>query len=365
MNRRRFLQVTGATLALQAAKPTFAAKQEDDGLQWFDVRDLGVEGQGFTDTAAPFERLPARAQNVVRPEVWWLSRQTAGMNTRFLTDAPKIHVRYTLLSDTLALPHMPATGVSGLDLYTDTDEGWRWLATHQPKAQSASAELVSGLADGRGRYQLNFPLYNGVKSLEIGIPAGTSLEPVPPRTEGAILFYGTSITQGACASRPGMSFVSLLGRRLDRPMLNFGFSGNGRTELEVGQFLAELSPALFVLDCVANTSAEQIAERTVPFVRLLREKHPTMPILLLEDRTWANAALVPHLAATHTAKRSALRTAFESLRDAGDEHVHYREGDDLLGHDGEATVDGSHPNDLGMMRYADALEPTLRGLIEE
>jgi lysophospholipase L1-like esterase len=188
-------------------------------------------------------------------------------------------------------------------------------------------------------------------------------QPIPPRKEKSILFYGTSITQGGCASRPGMAFVNILGRRLDRRVLNFGFSGNGRMELEVGRLLSELDPAIFVIDCVANTSAEQIAQRTAPLVKLLRAAHSKTPILLLDERTWETAPMMPKVAKLHVEKSDALKKQYDALIADGVENVRFRKADDVLGSDGEATVDGSHPTDLGMMRYADALEPDLRKLL--
>jgi lysophospholipase L1-like esterase len=203
-----------------------------------------------------------------------------------------------------------------------------------------------------------------VKSLEVGVPKGAAFTPTPPRKDKPILFYGTSITHGACASRPGMSFVNILGRRLDRPMLNFGFSGNGRMEIEVGRFLAELDPAIYVIDCVANTAPEQITERTGPLVKLFRKARPSTPILLLDQRAHANSPLIPFNAALYTDRRDALRREYDKLTAEGVKDLHYRAGGaELIGVDGEGTTDGSHPNDLGMMRYADALEPTLRKLL--
>jgi lysophospholipase L1-like esterase len=375
VNRRQFLRdvslLTAATLCsfdrttvaqTASTKPTTAPAED---LVWHDVRDWGVEGRGFNDTESYFDRLPARAKGVVRDDVWNLSHHTAGMSVRFTADAPAIHVRYVVTNRELAMTHMPATGVSGLDLYVKRDDGWRWLATHHPREQSMTAELTHDVPPGANAYAINLPLYNGVKSFEIGIPksAATTFVPVARRAK-PLLFYGTSITQGGCASRPGMAFVSILGRRLDRPVLNFGFSGNGRTEIEVARFLAELDPAVFVIDCVANTTAEDIAARTGPLVKLLRHAHERTPILLVEDRTWANAAHVPRLQEYHREKRAALRRVYESIADDVG-RLYYHPGDDLLGHDGEATVDGSHPSDLGMMRYADALEPQLRKLIAE
>jgi lysophospholipase L1-like esterase len=378
VNRRRFL-VTAAAATTAAAVSAGAAMGESRrpsttatsqpstvpaDVVWHNVRDWGVEGRAFDDTESFFDRLPARAKAVVRDAVWNLARNTSGMSVRFETDATAIYLRLVLTSPRLAMAHMPASGVSGLDLYGRLETGgWRWLQSHRPSEPAFEGELQRDIAPGRRLYQLYLPLYNGVKSLAIGVSKSAAFAPVAPRDDKPILFYGTSITQGASASRPGMSFVNILGRRLDRPMLNFGFSGNGRMEIEVGKFLAELDPAIFVIDCVANTDAGQIIDRCPPLVKHLRAAHPQTPILLLDERTWDNAPLMPYLAERHRAKAAALRQAYELLRADGVEHLHFRKGDDVLGHDGEATTDGSHPNDLGMMRYADAIEPDLRRLL--
>ncbi len=355
---------TSAPTTAPTTSPASSPSVPDD-VVWNDVRDWGLEGRGFNDTASYFDRLPARARDVVRSEVWALSHDTSGMSARFEADTTDVYVRYELRKALLAMPHMPATGVSGVDLYTCGPSGWRWLAVTRPVARHITSPLGFNLAAGRRAYHLNLPLYNGVKSLEIGLPRGVTLKPLRPRNEKPVLFYGTSITQGGCASRPGMSFVNILGRRLDRPVLNFGFSGNGKTELEVARFLAEIDPAVFVIDTIANTSVEQVDARMVPLVKLLRGRHARTPILLIEQRMWDNGMLIPNLAQAHREKNDALRRAFDALRDAGVEQLHYREGSDLMGSDGDATVDGSHPSDLGMMRYADALEPALRKLLAE
>ncbi len=262
MNRREFI-AAGAALAvaassaslLQAQSKPAAKPQLPDDLVWHDVQDWGIEGKAFTDTEGYFDRLPARAKSQVPTAVWGHSKSSAGMAVRFEADTDAIYIRYELTKPALAMSHMPATGVSGVDLYANVDKSWRWLATCQPSEQSVAAELVKGLIPGKRAYQINLPLYNGVKSMQIGLPKGAVFQPIEPRKTKPILFYGTSITQGGCASRPGMAFVSILGRRLDTPMLNFGFSGSGRMEVEVGQFFAELDPAIYVIDCLANMAA--------------------------------------------------------------------------------------------------------------
>ena len=209
---------------------------------------------------------------------------------------------------------------------------------------------------------LYLPLYNGVESLEIGLPPQAAMKPLAPRGSRPIVFYGTSITHGGCASRPGMAYPAILGRRLDRPTLNLGFSGNGTMNLEVAALLAELDAAVYVIDSLPNMNASAVAKRTEPLVRRLRSARPNTPIVLVEDRAFANAPLLPAQRRHHAASRAALKGAFQRLQAAGLEGLVYLEGEHLLGEDGEATVDSSHPTDLGMIRMADALEPVLRPL---
>ena len=351
-----------------AADSKVSPKVEGD-IAWRDVCDWGVEGKGFSDTARYFDRLPAKAEKTVRLAVWSLSRHSAGMLVRFETNATSIHARYSLLSGGLAMPHMPATGVSGLDLYARDDQGRdRWLAVARPSAQQMKLQLVSGvdpLPDSKPRlYTLYLPLYNGVESLEIGVDTKAEFRPIPPRTDKPIVFYGTSIMHGACASRPGISMTGILGRRLDRPVINLGFSGNGRMEAEVGELLAELDASVYVIDCLPNMAADAVAERAEPLVRQLRKARPDTPILLVEDRTYTYAPFRKSARDRHATSRAALRKAYENLIAADVQHLYYLEGDDLLGDDGEAATDGSHPNDLGMVRYADAYEPVLRKILD-
>ena len=343
----------------EAVKPSV-----EDGLAWYDVRQWGVEGRGWPETERYFDRLPAKAKGKVRDAVWGLSRHSAGMAVRFETDATEIWARYELLSPSLAMPHMPATGVSGLDLYAQDAKGrWRWLEVVRPSAVKMKVKLASGIEPGRRAYLIYLPLYNGVQSFEIGVAAKAAFRPVAPRTAGALVFYGTSITHGGCACRPGMAYPAILGRRLDRPTINLGFSGNGRMEAEVGALLAELDPAGYVIDCLPNMDAPAVAARTEPLVRQLRKARAKTPIVLVEDRTFTNAPLLPGKRQHHAASRAALRAAYDRLNAAGVPALFYVEGEHLLGDDGEAAVDGSHPTDLGMLRMADALEPALRRVL--
>lgn len=357
--RRAFLTSSIAGFsALTLNSRLYAASQE---LQWFDVRDWGLEGRGFTDTESFYDRFPARAKGIVPDAVWGLSRHSAGMMVRFRTDATQIHADYAVTSSRLAMPHMPATGVSGLDLYgQDIDDHWKWIAVTRPESQEMNVPLVSGLTAGQRDYAVYLPLYNGTQHLKIGVPEGTRFEPIPPRTEKPIVFYGTSITHGACASRPGMPHPAILGRRLNRPVINLGFSGSGRMESTVGQFLAELDPAVYVIDCLPNMAAAQITERTVPLVRQLRAAHPKVPIVLVEDRSYSNSWILENQKQRNETSRAAFKEQYHQLLDAGVDLLHYIDGESLLGADRDDTTDGSHPSDLGFFRHADAFEPVLQ-----
>ena len=359
LSRRSFLAATAI-----CAWPTPLVWRRDPS--WVDVADWPIEGRAFADRKAPYDRLPARAEGVVRKEVWELSRDSAGMVVRLQTTSPSLQVRYRLTNDRLAMAHMPATGVSGVDLYGHDGSRWRWLQVSRPTTQDVTAELFTGaIATAARSFLLYLPLYNGIEKLELGVAEGHDVTPLPrrPAERKPIVAYGTSILHGACASRPGMAWSAIVGRELDREVVNLGFSGNGRLEPEVGLFLAELDPAVFVIDCLPNVTPEQVAERTAPLVRQLRARQPTTPILLVEDRTFGNAWFHGKRLDLHQQRRQALRDALAALQKEGVPGLHLLGGAELLGGDDEGTTDGSHPNDLGMYRQAQCVIGALRPIL--
>ena len=368
-SRRKFnSQVIGGVIAF-AVSPNLLAQdilRSKKEVEWYSAEDIGVEGKGWANTKRYFDRLPSIAEGVVRDPVWELSRHSAGMCVRFISDSPNIYIRYKLLSENLSMSHMPATGVSGVDLYGEDSQGIdRWVSVVRPEEQNIDTSLAKGLAAGSRTYTIYLPLYNGVEYLDIGIENGSIFKPLQPRDEKPILFYGTSIMQGACASRPGLAIPAILGRRLRRPTINLGFSGNGWMEAEVASLLAELNPCVFVIDCLPNMNEESVSERTIPLVKKLREVHTKTPILLVEDRSFTNTPFFPSFETYHNKSRAALKRSFSKLTESGVENIYYLDGDNLLGNDGEGATDGSHPNDLGMVRYADAYEPVLRSILEK
>lgn len=369
MTHRAFAPSLLLTACLFASALPGRAAGTETPLHWTDIRELGVEGQGWPDTKEPFDRLPARAEGKVRDAVWHLSRNSAGLHVRFTTDATSIHARWAVTSSTLAMPHMAATAVSGLDLYVKTSQGaWHWLAVGKPSQQTNDTALISNLPPGPREYLLYLPLYNGARSVEIGTPAGTSVSKAGlwgPGPRKPMLFYGTSILHGACASRPGMVHSAILGRRFHFPHINLGFSGNGRMEPEMAELLAELDPSVYVLDCLPNMKADEVTERVAPFVQRLRTAHPRTPIVLVEDRNYEDAFLIPGKQERNQTNHRALREAYAKLRSQGVKGLYYIPARDLLGHDGDGTVDSSHPNDLGFARQADVMAKVLGPLLRQ
>lgn len=337
-------------------------KAAADNLEWHDVTKWGVEGRILPeqDRKRWFDRLPGNAEGKVTPAVWGLSRDSAGMMVRFKTNATAISVHYKLSKDRLAQPHMPATGVSGVDLYArDADGKWKWVMVTKPATQEVRAEIIKDLAPGEREYAAYLPLYNGVDLLEIGVAKGSKFEGLTPR-EKPLVFYGTSITHGACASRPGMVHTGILGRRLDMPVVNLGFSGNGRMDAAVGEYLVQIDAAMYVIDCLPNMNAAAVTEKCIPLVKQLRAAKPGTPIVLVEDRRFTNDWIWPAKKQFHTENHAALKAAYDTLVKEGVQGLHYIPGDHLYGDDTEGATDASHASDLGFMRQADIFEPVLR-----
>jgi len=327
-----------------------------DSTVWYDGQLLSLGGKGWEDTESHYDRLPARAKKLVRPPVWGLSHDTAGMCLYFVTNAKSATIRWTLRDGGLDMPHMPATGVSGIDLYSWGGDG-RWVFRKNGRPTAVSNEASFAVTPG-AECMIYLPLYNGVKTIEVGVHKDSTLS-TPSRSfhrrDKLVLFYGTSITQGGCASRPGMACTAIVQRQLDVPVINLGFSGNGRMEPEMADLLAELDPAVYVLDCIWNMSPEMVSERVEPFVRKLRQARPETPILLAEDSSVSDT--------TPTRKGAILRTIYKKLTSEGIADLHFLSNEDMLGGDGDGTVDGVHPNDLGMMRQAVVFSRSLGAIL--
>jgi len=215
---------------------------------------------------------------------------------------------------------------------------------------------------------VNFPLYKGVEEVSAGLDEGAEILPPPPYDSNLrVVAYGTSITQGGCACRPGMAYTNILSRRFNMEFINLGFSGNGRGEPEVAATIAEIErPGCFILDYEANSGSTEELKRTFPeFIRILRDAHPKVPILALSRTNFSSDLFDPAGLQSRIERRDFQRSVIDGLRKKGDKFVYFKDGSELLGKDfDECTVDGAHPTDLGFMRMADALTPVLRGILK-
>lgn len=331
-----------------------------------------VSGQFWSDEVqSTYHRLPQRAENKVRKKVWNLSKQSAGLSIRFQSNAKRIHIRYSLKSG-ISMPHMPATGVSGLDLYCKSKDGeWqRCWGTYSINTNSKYTFIIEENSDhyttyGK-EYQVFLPLYNEVDYLEIGVEAKSTFKPLPLRNEKPIVAYGTSICQGACATRPGMAWTNILERKLERPVINLGFSGNGRLEPELIDLMAEIEAKVYILDCLPNLnpSKDDTYQLAINAVKQLKTKHPHTPVILTAHLGYANASNNKDRNTGYQKLNAALNKAFIKLQSEGYTKVFLLQNEDLaISYD--AFVDGIHPNDIGMVQYANAYEKLIRRVIHE
>jgi hypothetical protein len=348
-----YFTVLGVSIAVSAGQ------EHLQGMKWLDAKSLPIEGKGWADTKGYYDRLPRQAEGVVRQPIWDLSHDSAGLLIHFTSDTPELQVRWTLTSPQLALNNMATSGVSGLDLYVRLESGWHWLAAVRPGAtrDGNAGVFFENVPAKQREFLLYLPLYNGIESLQLGIPGTCELKPVA-RSGRPLVFYGTSIVQGGSAMRPGMAYPAILGRRLDRSIINVGFAGNGRAEPEVAALLAEIDPAAYVLDCLPNLGPNEV-KRLEPFVATLREKHPMTPIILVASLEYPDGDIIPARKMGYEEANENLHSIYLRLRHT-DDNLYYVPGRDLIGVDGEGTVDGVHPTDLGLMRMVDKIEPVLR-----
>jgi lysophospholipase L1-like esterase len=335
-------------------------------MEWINAIDPRFTVSGLpwhAENGGTFARLPLRADGEVRSEIRGLGRKLSGGRIRFRSDTAELHVRVAHSADP-GMWNMHRVGNSGLDLYVD---GRIWGTTYwQNPEPSYEFTFFSGQPRVEREFTLYLPLYNDLTRLEIGLSDGSSvLPPTPFALAKPGVFYGSSITQGGCASRPGNTYPAILSRRLNLDIVNLGFSGNGLGEPEVANLLAEIDAACYVLDFHINVeSAEQLRQVYLPFYETLRRRHPEVPILMLSQIFTTRE----HHEAIWLRKRleqtAVIREAFTEALRRGDRHVHFCDGTWLIGPEADgAYVDGVHPNDRGFFMMADGLEPVLRDLL--
>ena len=360
--KKRILSLL-ALAALFCLAPTLVRAQALAPFRWIDPLEVGpvVHGVGWDELRSGYVRLPEKAHGVVREEVWGLSRNSAGLSLVFESDAPEMIVLYGV-RDGLSMFHMPSTGRSGLDLYAkDSDGRLRWVAPDFPAkmGNDTTRYIYSGITyypEGCRTYEyhLYLPPYNTIDWLKIGLPSDALLRFIPETRKHPVVIYGTSITQGACASRPGNGWTDIVERELGLPVVNLGFSGNGRLEPEVLELLAEIDASLYILDTTPNlTHATDIESRIMEAVRILRVRSDC-PILLVEHS--GNVGEIASQAKAQFRKANVqVRSAYEALQKRGIHEIYYMTHEEL-GLPMDGMVEGVHPNDLGMRALASGFE---------
>ena len=312
-----------------------------------------------------YRRLPLALLPRCSEGVQNLSRHLAGGILRFATDSPGLGLVWQLTGEG-NMPHFTACGQSGMELFEEWDGGFRQLRNFMPRMNNGCGcclqqSSYTDLPGGMRQYALYLPLYNGLEALHIALAPGSRLEGGHvPRIQKPILFYGSSITQGGCATKCGSCYTHLVCRRLDAAHINLGFAGNAKGEPELAEHIAALSLSAFVMDYDHNAPDAEFLQKThEPFFRIVRSAQPLLPILLISKPDYDKN---PPMAQK---RREVIRRTYENALAAGDRRVWMLDGETLFGPADRdlCTVDGCHPNDLGFLRMADAIEPVLRRML--
>jgi len=346
--------------------PTWFLVAQETAPHWIPLAETKVEIAGlpwFRENQGEFWRLPTRSKEAFPKAVWNLAMDPAGGRIRFRTNSAILALR-------LEWPHTPDMrnmhffGQSGVDLYV----GETYWGTATPDKDAVSGKVYEHVffrdqPRATREITMYLSLYSPVKVLAIGLDAEASVQPAGAfATARPVVFYGTSITQGGCASRPGMSYQAILGRRLNIDHVNLGFSGNGKGEASLARAVAEIDAATYVLDFAQNNgNVESLAQVYDPFIGILRERHPDTPIVAITPIYAANEATGNR---RNEQMRALIRKVVSQRIAAGDTHLQLVEGPDLLGPARvDGLVDGTHPNDLGFQWMADGLGERLRKLL--
>lgn len=336
---------------------------KETDIVFYDSRKTPFQIYGLVDpSVVPFRRLPKELADNVNYQVSILSTNTAGARVRFRTDSEYVAIKAVMPTIT-HFPHMPFTGSSGFDLYLYKNGMQTYFKTFVPPINMTDgyeSVLHFGNRDEKD-IVINFPLYNDLSDLYIGLQADAAVtEGSKYRFKKPILYYGSSITQGGCASRPGNCYQSIISRRLDADFLNFGYSSGGCGEENMITYLAKLDIGVFVMDYDYNSySQEHLAESHPRALQIIRKFKPDLPVILVTkpDILLENEDDIK--------RRDIIFSTYSHAIANGDRNVYYIDGYSLFGGEGHdsCTVDGAHPNDLGFWRMADVIGNTIAQIL--
>ncbi len=326
-------------------------------INYFGKDFFRLEGTLIPDSLKEnrYDRLPISYKEIVREPVWDLSKSSAGMSIRFLSNSKSINVKWTILNN-LKMNHMAETGIKGVDLYFKNKDNWQYLNTGRPDGIKNESTLINNMSEEMREFKIFLPLYDGVVNIEVGIDSNSVIKKPLKNRNKPIIFYGTSITQGGCASRPGMAHTNIISRKLDLDCINFGFSGNGRMEQPIAKLMSESKPLFYVIECMPNMeNQENVTNKTIPLVNTIRENNPEAPIVFVENFIPTSPILDEKRENEIRGMNLALKTEYQKMISEGYNNIFYIESKNAIGNDNEGTVDGVHFTDLGFLRYADFL----------
>lgn len=333
-----------------------------EDVQWWDALDserFSLHGLIIED--GKLMRMPSEVAKNVSSGVERLNPHTSGGRLCFVTDSPYVALHCKINGHIMA--NMSWSGSGSFDLYADG----RFAGLFRSNPKGDQTELLYNVtlrahqfAAGEHQMVLNFPLYSGVEQLFIGLKEGCSLRAAHPYKDTLpILYYGSSITQGAAASRPGMLYQNYICRDTDVDFINLGFSGTAKGEKAIVDHLASIDCSIFVCDWDHNLNRpELLSAAHYPLYRAFRDTHPDTPVIFISRPDFD----------THSVSADNRQVIIDTYRRAmneGDKNVYFLDGETIFGEDhrGECTVDYCHPNDLGFYRFYQSLIPIIKNLL--
>ena len=324
---------------------------------------LRVHGLAWFEEDAPLlRRLPERMKPSLRPAVWSLAQHTSGGRIRLRTDSRRIAIT-AQAADASVMHHFTGVGQNGLDLYVDG----QYLASAWPDAHGRIAADWRLPDDGsEHEVTIYLALYKNIAIEEVRLDASATIgAPSPFARPRPVVYYGSSITQGGCATNAGLSYQAIVSRWLNLDFVNLGMSGNGLGEPALAHAIAEIDSEAVVLDYWGNPSVEVYRETMPVFVDIIRQKRPDVPIIVIGPLYLCYERLAGPGTITDPEHKRRISQAFvEGRRAAGDMNIHYVDGREMISADQpEAYVDGVHPNSLGFYFCAQGLRPHLERIV--
>ncbi|MBD5171103.1 MAG: hypothetical protein HDT07_03735 [Bacteroidales bacterium] len=333
--------------------------------QLIDARTLRIINRGWDDCHLAFSRLPSSFQSSFNSSAWSCSMHSAGVAVRFATNSRTIGVKYSLWANA-HMNHQAPTGTKGMDLYILNDgKEWRHVNTIRPEdRKNQEGDFNVNLDGSMHEFMIYLPLYDGVTEMFVKIDEGATItkgnyDAIDPNKR--VVMYGTSILQGGCASRTGMSPTAILSRMLNAEVINLAFSGGGKMELTAAQKIATIpNVSAFVVDPVPNCDDIMCRDLTYNFVKTLRDAHPGVPVIMVEGPmypySWHNSYFKSYL----PLKNKYFHDNYLKLLEDDPSNLYYVTCENLDGIEDDGTVDGIHLTDLGFKYYADKLYPELK-----